>query len=50
MGKNEGITFLPLREQQPSSGRTIQYTKDRVNVCLTSDWAKHIYKKVEMDS
>ena len=33
-----------------SLGRTIQYIKDRENICLTSDQARYIYKKVETDS
>ena len=44
-GKNEGTTFLPQKEQQLSSGRTILFIKDRENVCLTSDQARYIYKK-----
>ena len=28
-----------------SSGRTIQSIHDRVNVCLTSDHTRYIYKK-----
>ena len=36
-GKNEGTIFVTLKQQQPSSCRTIQFIKDRKNVCLTSD-------------
>ena len=41
---------MPLKQHQQSSGRTIQFIKDRENVCLTSDHARYIYKKVERDS
>ena len=39
------VTFWPLKQQQVSSGRTIQYIKDRENVYLASDQARYIYKK-----
>ena len=48
--KNEGITFLPLKQQQLGSSRTIKFIEDRENICLTSDQARYIYKKVEKDS
>ena len=30
--------------------RTVQFIKDREDICLTSDQPRSIYKKVEMDS
>ena len=36
-GKNEPTAFLPLN------------TKDKENICLTTDQARHIYKKVELE-
>ena len=48
--KNEGNTFLPLKQKQPSSSRIIQFIKDREDVCLTSDQAGYIYQNVEKDS
>ena len=36
---------FPLEQQQPGSGRTIKFIKDRGNVCLSSDQARYIYKK-----
>ena len=36
---------FPLKQQQLSSGETIQCLKGRENVCLTSDKARYIYKK-----
>ena len=41
---------MSLKQQPPTSGRTIQFIKDRENICLTSDQARDIYKKVEKES
>ena len=45
--KLKPLYFLPLKQ---SSSRLVQYVKDRDNICLTTDQAKNIYKKVEKDS
>ena len=45
-GNNEATAFLPLKQ---SSGMPVQYVKDKGSVCLASDEAKYIYKKVEKD-
>ena len=47
---NEGTTLFPLKQQQLNLGRTVQFIQDRKNVCLISDEASYIYKKVETDS
>ena len=39
-----------LNLHQPSSGKTIQFVKDRDEKCLTSDQARYVYKGVEKDS
>ena len=31
-------------------GGPVEYIKDRENICLTKDQARHIYKKVELES
>ena len=41
--------ILPLRQQQ-GTGMSVQFIKDRGQVCLNSDKTKHIYKKVDKDS
>ena len=43
-------SHFPLKQQQPHSGRTIHFIKDRGNVCLTSDQDRYIYTKVGKDS
>ena len=40
---NEATAFLPLKL---SSGKPVQYVKDRESICLTSDQARYIYKKM----
>ena len=41
---------MPLKQQQLSSVKTIQFVKNKKNVCLSSNQARYIYQKVEMDS
>ena len=46
MGKNNTTTFLPLNTK---IGGPVKYVKDKKNICLTTDQARHIYKKVELE-
>ena len=45
-GKNDPTTFLPLNTK---IGRPVKCVKDKENICLTMDQARHIYKKVELE-
>ena len=45
-GMNGATGFLPLKQ---SSGGPVQYVKERESICLTSDKARYICKKVEKD-
>ena len=45
-GKNDPTTFLSLNTK---IGRLVKSVKDKENICLTTDQARHIYKKVELE-
>ena len=40
--KNDPTTFLPLNTK---IGGPVKYVKDKENICLTTDQARHFYKK-----
>ena len=44
-GKNDPTKFLPLNTK---IGGPVKCVKDKENICLTMDQARHIYKKVEL--
>ena len=41
-GKNDPATFLPLNTK---IGEPVKCVKDRENICLTTDQARHIIKR-----
>ena len=45
-GKKDSTTFLPLESRL---GGPVRYAKDKENICLTTDQARYIYKKVEQE-
>ena len=47
-GENGTTAFLPL-DMKIGRPVKVKYAKDRVAICLTKDWARHTYEKVESD-
>ena len=45
--KNDHTTFLPLNTK---IGGPVKCVMDKKNICLTTDQARHIYKKVELEA
>ena len=45
--KNDPTILLPLK---PNLGGPVWSAKNKENICLTSDEARYIYKKVEHDT
>ena len=44
--KNDPTTFLPLNTKL---GGPVECVKDKENICLTTDQARYIYSKVELE-